>query len=198
MDLKYTSCKGEKDNCKNKPETTCSSVDNHIYFYDGINDESILELKKSIYDVSIELTKMKFIYKDDFNPKIYLHINSGGGYVSSGLNGLDIISNSEIPIITIAEGSVASAATLLFLAGTERWITKNTFILIHQIRTGFWGTHEEMRDEIVNMDMFEKKIIDFYVSKSKLNRDQIKKIMDRELLMESETCLKKGFVDKII
>ena len=198
MELKYTACKNEKENCNKTETASCCNIDNHIYFYDDINDTSILELRKNVYNITTDLTKMKFIYKDDFNPKIYLHISSGGGYVTSGLNGLDLVTNNEIPIITIAEGVVASAATLLLFAGKERWINQNAVVLIHQMKTFFWGKHEDLKDEMVNMDMFEKKIIDFYVSKSKLNMEQIKKIVAREIFMDAEACLKKGFVDKII
>ena len=39
----------------------------------------------------------------------------------------------SVDIITIIEGGCASAATLLSIVGTKRLITKNSFILIHQI-----------------------------------------------------------------
>ena len=48
---------------------------------------------------------------------IYVHICSYGGDVFAGLALMDLIKNNEIPITTIVEGPVASAATLMFLGG---------------------------------------------------------------------------------
>lgn len=45
-------------------------------------------------------------------------------------------------------GFVASAATFLLLAGAERLAMPNAHILIHQIRTGFWGKFNDLLDEV--------------------------------------------------
>ena len=63
------------------------SEENHIYFYDDVNTNSILELVKHIKSlnrkIKCELSEYNITY--DTNAKndvyIYLHINSFGGYV---------------------------------------------------------------------------------------------------------------------
>ena len=108
---------------------TVTSVNNHIYFYASVNKKSILNLNKEIQKISEKMLEVSNRY--DINPpSIYLHINSGGGSIFAAMAGIDHIRECPIPIITIIEGSAASAATLLSVVGDKRLITKHAHMLI--------------------------------------------------------------------
>ena len=69
-----------------------------------------------------------------FIPKpIYLHITTNGGDLLAGFFGYDKIKNSKIPINTIIEGCVASAGSLLSMAGQNRYMTANSHLTYSSI-----------------------------------------------------------------
>jgi NAD kinase len=51
------------------------------------------------------------------------------------------LKNNKYKINTFAEGTVSSAATLLFLAGNKRYMTENSFMLIHQLSGCLYGNY---------------------------------------------------------
>jgi ATP-dependent Clp protease, protease subunit len=190
---------GEKPNKTKKDDKSgdISVSNNHIYFYSDITSDSILDLRKEIDAVSLEQKILKLSYPKH-EPIIYLHINSGGGYVTDGLNAMDMIMNNDVPIETIVEGMSASASTLLSIAGKHRKIQKNSFILIHQISSIMWGKQSDLEDEVENIKLYESKILDFYEKHSNLKKKELKEIMKNEKFIDSAEALRCGFVDEII
>ena len=83
--------------------------------------------------------KITFEYKP-----IKLYITSNGGYVYQVFSIIDTIKSLVVPVHTICKGFVASAGTLLSLAGEKRFITKNSYMLIHELRAGTWGKYTHM------------------------------------------------------
>jgi len=198
MKTTYMVCnENPKKNKKEEKSGDISVSNNHIYFYSDITTESILDLRKEIDAVSLEQKTLKLSYPKH-EPIIYLHINSGGGYLIDGLNAMDMIMNNDVPIETIVEGMSASASTLLSIAGKYRKIQKNSFILIHQISSFMWGKQSELEDEIENIKLYESKILDFYEKHSNLKKKELKEIMKNEKFIDSTEALRCGFVDEII
>lgn len=181
-----------------------STIENHIYFYAPVNTESILELNKQIQTLNESLSKTKLDIQHKFNSelnlKIYLHINSLGGYIFDALAAVDTIKNSKIPIISIVEGCAASAATLLSIVAKERQIRENASILIHQLSGGTWGTYEQMKDDNINNIYLQEKMKEIYLnhSKNKLKEKTLKKCLKRDIWWDPKKCKKLGLVDTII
>tara|TARA_R110002074_G_scaffold350356_1_gene521345 strand:- start:462 stop:1145 length:684 start_codon:yes stop_codon:yes gene_type:complete len=202
--------KKEKNNKMNDEEDNevpldmVSYEDNHIYFYDEVNTKSILLLIKYIKIINSKLQqlKMEIVIKYDsfIEPEIYLHINSYGGYITDALAGVDAIRNSKIPITTIVEGVAASSATLLSIVGKKRQINKNSSMLIHQLSGGFDGTHQQMKDDLLNSNYLEATCNNIYLenTKNKLTKKILLETLKHDLWWSSEKCLKYGLVDEII
>lgn len=76
-----------------------------------------------------------------------IYINSIGGEIFAAIPLIDAIKNCTIPVHTYIEGIAASAASLIYMAGHKRFITKNSFMLIHELRTGVQGKYSEIMDE---------------------------------------------------
>lgn len=171
---------------------------NHIYFDDAIDKNSCKKLIGQLEDLNIKLGKLTCDYDLVEQPKIYLHINSPGGSVFSALSVIDTMRQSKFPIVTIVEGGTASAATLISCFGSERWITKYGYMLIHQLSSSCWGKMAEIEDEFANLQDIMERIYEIYEEHTKLNRTQLKKILKGDRWWRAETCLKHGLVDKII
>lgn len=175
---------------------------NHIYFYTDVNSRSIYELISAIKTLEYEMQFMKFdlnqVYGFSIEPVIYLHINSGGGYLYDGFLGSDYILQSKVKIVSIIDGYCASSATLLSMCCQERWMNKNSSILIHQLSGGCWGKFYEMEDNFKNSKKAQKKLVKFYQKYTNLNKEEINSWLKKDVEFTSKKCLSMGFVDKVV
>ena len=69
---------------------------------------------------------------DSHTGDIEFWINSGGGSVYHMYAIYDAIRNCKNKVITVGTGHVCSAATLLLVAGDERYATKHTMFMAHE------------------------------------------------------------------
>ena len=170
---------------------------NHIYFYDDVCTESCLELNKELVHLAKDL--QFYSLEHDCEPaKIYLHINSYGGELLACFSSVDYIKNSPVPVVTIIEGCAASAATLMSVVAKERYMTPNSWMLIHQLRGGYWGKYDEMEEDLGNSKKFMEKIYDIYEQHTKLDRKTLKKMLKHDEWWNYDTCVKYGLVEGTI
>jgi ATP-dependent protease ClpP protease subunit len=183
------------------PMTVEQSGANHIYFYAKVNTDRCLDLIKKIRDIDGTLRNERIdrMLPDDYPQiPIWLHIQSGGGELFTGLNVADQIATIQTPIYSIVEGVCASAATLLSMACAKRFITRSSFMLVHQLSSWGYGTYEQLQDDLHVMDMMMERLYDFYGSKSSLSKENIKAILRRDSWFNAEECLENGMVDEIL
>ena len=171
--------------------------ENKIFFYCNVGSKEVLELNRAIMrlDSDMQIVGLKLGIQP---PPIELHIHSDGGSAFSGMAGMDAILRSKTPIHTYIDGSAASAATLLSVSGTKRFISKNSFILIHQLSTFVAGKYEEFKDEIRNQELLMKTIRETYKERSKMTDEQIEDLLKHDLWLDAKTALEYGLVDEIV
>ena len=172
-------------------------VANRIYFYNAINEDTILRLNKALRETSNKMITYA-INNDISDSKIFLHLNSSGGGLFEGFAAADTILSSKIPVYTIVEGCAASAATILSMSGKRRFITKHAYMLIHQLSSAFWGKHEEMQDEMSNLNKLMDMIRTFYKERSKIPMKKLNEILKHDLYFDAQQCIEYGLVDEII
>lgn len=187
--------------------------DNEIHFMEDITDESIHVLVKHLKEIekaslkSVESCKKLYVLKDDekmvvdvkVEPRpVLLYVTTHGGSIYAALKAVDIIENLQVPVFTVACGYVASAGTLITLAGKKKYITPHTFMMVHELRSGFWGKYSDAREEIVNLDKIMNLIIEFTKSRSKLSQEDLKETLTRDRNWDVEECISKGLVDEIL
>lgn len=198
LKTKWQASEGKSESGEDKAPVI-KSESNHIYYYSDVDSKSCLDLNKALQDKSDEL--LAIAAKNDFGrPKIYLHINSYGGSIFAGISSMDTILRLRrcVDIITIVEGGTASAGTFLSVVGTERKITKNSYILIHQLSSHTFGKYAELKDDMKNCDELMKMIKNIYAQYTEVPSDVIDEILSHDLWWDAETCLKYKLVDEII
>ena len=172
-------------------------VNNRIYFYSGVETKNVLGLNKALRELAGEILHSSVVLECS-QADIFLHVNSHGGDLFSGLAAMDEIRKSKVPVISIVDGCAASAATLMTIAADKRQINKHAYMLIHQLSSGMWGKYKEMKDEMENVDNMMKTIREIYLEYTKIPKKKLNEILDRDLWFDAETCLKYGLVDEII
>ena len=173
-------------------------VDNRIYFYGEVDRHRILQLNKKLRDLNISILQDNIRWSIPETPHIYIHINSMGGPIFSGLAGMDEIMRSLTPVTTIIDGCCASAATFMSIVGSKRLINKNAFMMIHQLSSEMWGTYSDFKDHLKNLDMFMEKVRDIYKQHTKVPQEKLDSILKHDLWFDAKQCLEYGLVDEIL
>ena len=171
---------------------------NNIFFYSTVSRPKILKLNKAMVNLGNNLAVRALTYGSENPNPIRLHINSYGGSVFAGLAAVDYILNSKVPVETIVEGCAASAATLMSVVGSKRYMHKHACMLVHQLSGHMWGKYQEMEDDMENSKMLMKKIKDIYKKHTKIPASKMDSILKRDIWWDAEQCLQYGLIDEII
>ena len=198
-----------------------SDHDNEIYFNGPVNyismsnlNKELLKLESKILKESVKLKrKLSDMLKDDKefenseskyctikikSKPIKLYISSHGGSVYQVLGAFDSIRQMKVPVHTICKGFVASAGTILSLAGEKRFILKNSYMLIHQLRSSMWGKFEELKDDFENCQTLMKHLKKIYLENTNLKEEELDDILKKDISWSADICLEKGLVHEII
>lgn len=175
---------------------------NHIYFNEEINEvtQMILQimLRDAVRDVLTE--HVGEILGGELSESVIIHLNSPGGYLSSGFALYDYIKTSQIPITCIVEGYCASAATLIMLACPNRAMSPNSAFLMHQCSWGCWGENRLMQDYAANADKAMAKLRAIYMKETKIYEGKpekereayIQHLLEHDYEMDADECEKLG------
>ena len=194
------------------PASPIISVKNHIYFYDEVEPTVTRALFSTMHEITMNIIDTAVENNFPIIP-IHLHINSCGGSVPDALaivQGIEDIQEGRIhqvagipikvPIYTYIEGEADSAASLIACVGNKRFCSKHALSLIHSIRQIGGGVQkiEDIEIEAKNLQMFKDKFYDIYLAHSKLTKEQLEKICEKEDYSSPQQLLEWGLVDEII
>jgi ATP-dependent Clp protease protease subunit len=197
---------------------------NSIYFNSGINPKSMSslieklllmeqkiirkqkslkrkfdEVKKTDKDKSSEFEDYDEQFEVKIEPKpIILYITSNGGLVYQVFAAIDTIRGMKVPVNTVCKGFVASAGTLLSLAGKKRYITESSYMLIHELRAGQWGKFTHLSESFDNSKQLMEHIKSYYLSRTKMTSEELDEQLKKDISWNAQMCLEKGLVDEII
>lgn len=139
------------------------------------------------------------------NLPLRVRISSYGGDVLEALGIANLIATQDRHVTTIGLGIVASAATLILLAGDTRKMAKNSFFMIHSPSSEAYGGSENMRKTADVLDNIENNLISIYTdaltTAGKLSGDVRATVTDwvhSETWFNADDAFKYGFIDEII
>ncbi|MCH7577496.1 MAG: ATP-dependent Clp protease proteolytic subunit, partial [Chloroflexi bacterium] len=165
-----------------------------IYFYSEIDRYEALGFIKT-------LREFRKVASGVSEPRINLHLHSMGGGVFGGFSMMDEILSvrKDVPIDTYIDGAVASAATLLSVVGSKRFIKKNSFFLMHQVSSQlFFGTHQNFQDTEKNLTLFMNHLKAIYQEFTNIPPEKMEELLLHDLWLSAEQCLEWGIVDVIL
>jgi ATP-dependent Clp endopeptidase proteolytic subunit ClpP len=171
---------------------------NEIFFYSEVSVESIEEFSFQLSKLDKEL-RCKYIELGiEEQPTIKVYIHSPGGDLHAGLGAMDHIRCCKSKVITIADGFTASAAAMMYLGGHERHIKKNTYLLIHQLSSEVWGSYEDLRSEMDNIEKLMKKMKSICSKCTEIPEHKLEQLMTKDIILSAKRCLKYGVSSKVL
>lgn len=182
-------------------ELTVSTVGNHVYFYSSVGADRSLALMRALREVDSTLRAERAardLPDDHPATPIWLHVYSGGGGVFAGFNLADQIKTIQTPIYSVVEGLCASAATLISMSCTRRYIRPRSIMMMHQIGSVMWGTYEQLKDEMKLLDILMEQLTQFYVEHSQLDAEKVREMLKRDTWLSAEEALAAGLVDAVL
>lgn len=184
-----------KDKLYNIENNIYSNRFNHVYLYNEINPQTVLDIKLHIDELNLSQN----INGIKIKPKtIILHINSPGGNVDSGIALMRIINKSRVPIIVYIEGMSASAATFITVTAKYRIISPYATMMIHQYFASITGQREKILFEANALEKLTNTMKNIYIKYTKLSKNKINNIMNNDIFFDANESLKYGLVDKIL
>lgn len=177
----------DADNCDTKD--VVYRVGCCVYFYTDISKRSVAELLRVMNDAWKEASCLRGVHGQC---TITVYIHSDGGDAYAGMSAMNHIRRFPCHVVTVADGMVASAATLLLLGGHERRILPHTHVLIHQLRTWFCGKYDDLQDEYKNSTLLMQSLIDVYTRETRIPRTELEAMLKSERCLNAEQCIAYG------
>lgn len=108
-----------------------AGVDRHFYITGPIEDE----------DDYIDL--IDALYQGKANENIIIHLNTPGGRLDITMQILNAMKTSEANVVSLADGEVASAGSIILFASQQIGVQPYSYVMIHDGSNGLGGKFNE-------------------------------------------------------
>ena len=170
-------------------------LNNNIYFTGGLNEETCFKLTEALISY-----KNNALTNQDYPNHINLYIQSPGGSLLPTLAVVDEIKNLGVPVHTYIRGYAASAATLLSVVGSRRFIYEHSLIMIHGLKIDDSSISSllDVKDLNTNVDVFMGLVKKIYMENTNIDEYALENLFYHDIWMNSSRALDYGLVDEII
>jgi ATP-dependent protease ClpP protease subunit len=158
-----------------------------IFFHCDVSNDSVVELCRAVRKIEREQASLGIDH-----PCVRVHIQSDGGGLYPGLAAMDFLKNTKAHVTTYVEGICASAATFILLGGDRRVILPNGYVLIHQLSDNFWGTFENLKDEMNQAKRLMRHLKKIYLRETSIPSEKLDKFFKRDIYLSARRCIKFG------
>lgn len=138
---------------------------------------------------------------DDIDPEhkdITLIIDSGGGYIVSGLAIIDRINSLKSKVNTVCEGQAKSMAAVVLASGTgTRSSLENCSIMIHHASSKAEGIVPNMQNALAETDRLNRKMIEILSKTTGIAQDDLGRAMMMDFNIMPAEAVKMGLIDHV-
>lgn len=127
------------------------------------------------------------------NGDIVINLNSPGGDAFDGIAIYNRLKKHDGKITINIDGWACSAASVIAMAADELNMGMGSMIMIHEASTIVWGSKTDMRKEADVLDNLEDGIIDIYMTKANVEREEIRNMVDAETWFSAQKAIEIGF-----
>ena len=122
-----------------------------------------------------------------------VRINSDGGNVFEGIAIYNALRRYENTVTIYIDGIAASIASVIACASKYVYIGRGASFMVHEPSTGAWGSKADLQKAINALDACKESILDIYVEKTGLDRNELSDLMLAETWFTSTEAISKGF-----
>lgn len=178
--------------------STITNNDRVIYLTDEIKDSTVSEVNKKLLKLIKEDNKKENELKEFKREPIELYINSFGGSVYDALSLIDIMIHSKTPIHTIVTGYAMSAAFIIFICGTKRFMSKYATLLLHQVSHYTGGKIGDLEITLAEDQRLQKLLEHIILERTKITSLQLEdnRITKSDWYIPIDEAIKLGCADE--
>jgi ATP-dependent Clp protease protease subunit len=175
-------------------------LDNHIY--QRLLRERIVFLGSEVRDQNANAicAQLLLLSAEDPEADIFLHINSPGGSVDSGMAIYDTMNYIPNDVATVAMGLAASMGQFLLCAGApgKRYALPHARIMMHQPSGGMGGSASDIKIQAQQSLHIKKVLLDLIAEHTGQSIEQIENDADRDRWFTAPEAKEYGFIDHVI
>ena len=165
-----------------------------LWLTDDVDEDTIPPLVESIWELNLLPVEMQ-------PPVIRLFINSYGGVMSDGVDLIDAMKFSKIPVATIVSGMAGSMGQIIAMHGEKglRCMTPNSFMMVHQFAAGANGKEHELNAIYRHFENTGSLAIEWFKKGTGKSEAYIRKHLlgPSDNFLTAEQAVKHGLVDLI-
>lgn len=172
----------------------------------GLNDKLLdartLILAEEVSDALYRkvATMLTLLERKDSKAPITAFVNSPGGSADSGFAIYDLFRFSPCPIVTVANGVVASAAVTIFLGGAQgkRLTMPNARFLLHQPSTATRGQASDIDITAREIVKIRRRYNEIVAECTGRNLDVVEKDSDRDFWLSAREAVDYKLANRIV
>lgn len=117
---------------------------------------------------------------------VFIYLNTQGGNLSTAIQIISAMQQSKANIVTVLEGEVSSAGTMIFLAGDQHIVNDNCSFMIHNYSHGPFGKGNEVAQRVKFTEEYFKQLANYFY-KDFLTDDEIENVCEgKDIWLGSE------------
>ncbi len=163
-----------------------------IYIYGDITSWDWYESDVSSYTLSKQLQEL-----DDVD-EINIYINSYGGEVAEGLAIYNSLKRHNATINTYCDGFACSIASVIFMAGDNRYMSDTSLLMIHNAWTYTSGNADDLKKQAADLEKITQASINAYLKNVTIEESEVKEMMDNETWISASEAIDKGFASDLL
>lgn len=129
---------------------------------------------------------------------VTVYINSPGGDMFEGIAIYHRLREHSHKVTTKVLGMAASAASIVFLAGSTREVASSAFLMIHNCWTWLAGNRHYLRDIADDMEEFDAAMADLYAETSEQSAEDMAELMDDETYIRGKRAVELGLATGLL
>ncbi|MEK5390205.1 head maturation protease, ClpP-related [Margalitia sp. FSL K6-0131] len=131
--------------------------------------------------------------KEAGSNNIVVNLNSPGGDAFDGIAIYNRLKNHPGKVTIYIDGWACSAASVIAMAGDEVIMGAGAMMMIHEASNIVWGNKNDFRKQADLLEKLEDGIIDIYMQKANVSREEIRQKVDDETWFSANDALEIGF-----
>ncbi|WP_438863773.1 head maturation protease, ClpP-related [Neptunicella sp.] len=129
--------------------------------------------------------------------EINVFIQSPGGSAFEGIAIYNVLRKHSAKVVTHILGAAASAASIIFMAGDERIMPANTYLMIHEPTLGIYGKAKELREAADFLDGMTTALAATYSPYINIDDGELMKMLVAESWINATDALEMGFATTV-